>query len=372
MAGVVAGDTTELEVCRLGGRYAAIGRTAVLACALAVAVYQTPSPPLFAIAAGLVGWSAIFLRWGHHGGVVAADTGIVALLCLTQPWTVPPDALPDSTNWVLAVVSITAVAHQWHTGVAAGSALTAGLIGSHLTGVFLADSAILPVAGPLVLWTFGEAALSRGLFLLVRAAARAADHELAVREQARRDAAVAAARRADEREYLSLLHDTAAATLLAVGTGMADGSEPWLRAQAARDLAALRTRREPPTGAADLVDLLEEVVRASRLTVELTAPDTVSMPAMPAAAIRGAVHEALANVARHAGVDAATLTVHHTGDTVTVEIADRGRGFVPEQVSPHRRGVSSSIVRRMDRVGGRADVLTGPGDGTTVRVVWPA
>jgi len=237
---------------------------------------------------------------------------------------------------------------------------------------FLADSAILPVAGPLVLWTFGEAALSRGLFLLVRAAARAADHELAVREQARRDAAVAAARRADEREYLSLLHDTAAATLLAVGTGMADGSEPWLRAQAARDLAALRTRRELPTGAADLVDLLEEVVRESRLTVEVTAPDTVSMPAMPAAAIRGAVHEALANVARHAGVDAATMTVHHAGDTVTVEIADRGRGFVPEQVSPHRRGVSSSIVRRMDRVGGRADVLTESGDGTTVRVVWPA
>jgi signal transduction histidine kinase len=372
MIRAVGGDATESEVCRLGRRYAAVGRTAVLACAIAVAVYQTPSPLVFAIAVVSGGWSAVFLLRGPRGWVVAVDTGLIALLCLTQRWTVPPEALTDSTNWVLAAVSITAVAHQWYTGPVIGAVLTAVLLGAHLTGNHLADPSVLSLSAPLALWTLGEAGLSRGLFLLVRTGARAADHELAVSERTRRDAAVAAARRADEREYLSVLHDTAASTLLAVGTGMARGSEPWLRAQAARDLAVLDSRPETPGTEADLVDLLASVVRQSPVVVDMRAPRTVSMPGRPAAAIRSAVREALANVARHAGVDTASLTVDHTGGKVTVEVADQGRGFAPDLVSPHRRGVSSSIVRRMGQVGGRAVVLTEPGAGTRVRVEWPA
>jgi len=40
--------------------------------------------------------------------------------------------------------------------------------------------------------------------------------------------------------------------------------------------------------------------------------------------------EALANVARHAGVDAARLTMHVEPDEVYLSISDRGKGFDPK------------------------------------------
>ncbi|UVS78731.1 sensor histidine kinase [Actinokineospora sp. UTMC 2448] len=363
-----AGDATEVEVRRRGRRYAVTVRTVVLACAAAVAVYQTPVPLVVGVAVALIGWSAVFLVIGPRAWVVAVDTGVVVALCLAQRWTVPPEALSDSTNWVLAVVSITAVAHQWHTGTAAGATVTGVVLAAYLAGNFLADPAVLPVSAPLALWTLGEAGLSRGLFLLLRTGAQAADQELAVSERARRDAAVAAARRADEREHLALLHDTAASTLLAVGMGAADA--PWLRERARQDLAVLRDRPAPVAAVADLVELLAPVVRQSPVDVETRAPASVPLPAEVATAIRGAVREALANVARHAGVDTAVLTVDHADGRVAVEIADAGRGFRPDLVSPHRRGVASSIVRRIDHVGGRAAVETAPGAGTRVRLEW--
>jgi signal transduction histidine kinase len=76
-------------------------------------------------------------------------------------------------------------------------------------------------------------------------------------------------------------------------------------------------------------------------------------------------------VARHAGVGTAAITVASDNGVVTVEITDRGAGFAPEDVSPHRRGVSGSISERMTRAGGRATITTAPGAGTSVRLEWP-
>ncbi|WP_158843689.1 sensor histidine kinase [Saccharothrix deserti] len=371
---VPPGGVIEGELHGLGRRFAVFMRTAVLVCASGAAVVRASPdqrPLVVGVVAGLGAWSVLYTRFAFRRWMPVADTLVITLLCLTQRWTVPPDSLGDSTNWVLAVVSITAVAHQWFTTTTGGVLLATAVVVAHFAGNALAAPETWAVSVPVGLWTFGEAGLSRVLFLFVRAGARRADQAVAASEQTRLDAAVAAARRADEREHLAVLHDTAAATLLAVGSRMVDATEPWLAEQAARDLAALAARPEFPDGEADLVRLLDQVARHAPVAVRLRSPRTMPMRATRAAAISAAAREALTNVARHAGVDTAELSVERAGDLVTVEVADQGRGFAPERVPPHRRGVSQSIEQRMARVGGRAVVTTRPGAGTRVRLESP-
>ena len=51
---------------------------------------------------------------------------------------------------------------------------------------------------------------------------------------------------------------------------------------------------------------------------------------------------------------------------VTAYVRDRGKGFDLDAVEPGRVGVRESIIGRMARHGGRAEVHTAPGDGTEV------
>lgn len=363
---------TESELGRLGRHYAVLIRTAVVGCACAAALVQEPGLPVTIAVAGLGLWTAVYVRHSSSRWLLPADTLVIVALCLTQALVVPDGSLSDSTNWVLALVSITAVAHQWFTTATGAVLLTITITAAHLAGVLIAAPSVFTATVPIGLWTLAEATLSRILFLLVRTGARRADLAVAAIEAARRAAAVASARRADEREHLAVLHDTAAATLLAVGARMVTGTEPWLAGQAGRDLEALaaqRTRQEPAT--ADLVLVLDDLVHGGPVAVTVLAPATVPMPAAPAKAIAAATEEALRNVARHAGVDTAAITVAGDDGVVTVDITDRGAGFAPEDVSPHRRGVSGSISERMSRAGGRATITTAPGTGTRVRLEWP-
>ncbi|WP_158894844.1 sensor histidine kinase [Amycolatopsis anabasis] len=366
----------EREFERLGRKYAAASRTAVVAAASALALVVVP-PPHFAFAVVVVVslnlWSAVYcVRTALEptGWVLAADTGVIALVCLTAPWTETPSALNNSTGWVLVAASITAVAHQWHSTPVRGLATTAVIIAAYLGGSALAAESSWTAALPIGLWTLGEAALSRGLRVVLRSAARAADRGAARGERVRREAEIAAARRADERAHLAAIHDTVAATMLAIGTGMVSGKEPWLAERAAEDLRALAGRPDAPVGEVDLVELVGRVARRSPLSVEVRADGPVPLPAAPAVALCQSVGEALANVVRHAGVESATLRLERVTGGAVVEVADQGKGFNPDLVSPHRRGLSLSIVDRMTKVGGRAAIVAAPGRGTRVRLEW--
>jgi signal transduction histidine kinase len=81
--------------------------------------------------------------------------------------------------------------------------------------------------------------------------------------------------------------------------------------------------------------------------------------------------EALANAARHSGATSVSAYLEVEPDQVTVFVRDRGSGFDPDAVSPHRRGIADSIVGRMDRHGGKAVVRSELGEGTEVELVMP-
>lgn len=89
------------------------------------------------------------------------------------------------------------------------------------------------------------------------------------------------------------------------------------------------------------------------------------------AALVAAAREALVNAARHAGVQTVSLYAEVEPQQVSVFVRDRGAGFDPDSVEEQRHGVRGSIIGRMRRHGGRAEIRSAPGEGTEVRLTLP-
>jgi signal transduction histidine kinase len=86
-----------------------------------------------------------------------------------------------------------------------------------------------------------------------------------------------------------------------------------------------------------------------------------------AEAVLGAAREALLNAAKHAAEPGPIRVYAEIEDSsIEVFVRDRGPGFELARVPGDRRGVRESIVGRMERAGGRADVRSIPGVGTEV------
>jgi signal transduction histidine kinase len=90
------------------------------------------------------------------------------------------------------------------------------------------------------------------------------------------------------------------------------------------------------------------------------------------AALVAAAREALVNAARHAGVQTVSLYAEVEADELSVFVRDRGAGFDLATVEDTRHGVRGSIIGRMNRHGGKAEIRSAPGDGTEVRLTMPA
>jgi signal transduction histidine kinase/phage shock protein PspC (stress-responsive transcriptional regulator) len=88
-------------------------------------------------------------------------------------------------------------------------------------------------------------------------------------------------------------------------------------------------------------------------------------------ALVAAAREALVNAARHAKVQTISLYAEAEPDQLSVFVRDRGAGFDPSTVEDSRHGVRGSIIGRMRRHGGRAEIRSEPGDGTEVRLTLP-
>jgi phage shock protein PspC (stress-responsive transcriptional regulator)/signal transduction histidine kinase len=86
-----------------------------------------------------------------------------------------------------------------------------------------------------------------------------------------------------------------------------------------------------------------------------------------AEAVLGATREALLNAAKYAPEPGPIRVYAEVEEgSIDVFIRDRGPGFELASVPSDRRGVRESIVGRMERAGGRAEVRAIPGGGTEV------
>lgn len=89
-------------------------------------------------------------------------------------------------------------------------------------------------------------------------------------------------------------------------------------------------------------------------------------------ALVAAGREAARNAALHAGVDTVDVYLEVEPERVSLFVRDRGCGFDPASVPPDRRGLADSVVSRVRRHGGSAEVRSTPGDGTEIELWVPS
>lgn len=88
-------------------------------------------------------------------------------------------------------------------------------------------------------------------------------------------------------------------------------------------------------------------------------------------ALVAASTEAMTNAARHSGDGAISVYVELDESQAVAYIRDHGKGFVLEAVPQDRRGITESVVGRMERNGGTATIESTPDEGTEVQLRMP-
>ena len=120
-----------------------------------------------------------------------------------------------------------------------------------------------------------------------------------------------------------------------------------------------------------LTAALRSYVSRLPLTARFTcAPEP--FPRLPAEVESSAyflVGEAVTNSLKHSGASEIAVSARVEGERLVVEVADDGRGFLPEDV--HGRGGLLHMEDRARSLGGRLEISSEPGRGTTVAASFP-
>jgi PAS domain S-box-containing protein len=189
---------------------------------------------------------------------------------------------------------------------------------------------------------------------------------------------------AERRRLERNLHDGAQQRLVALSLALrlAQGklvSDPVradaILSEAAAELAlALQELRELARGIhpamlteRGLQAALESLAERSPVLVELDVDPGERLAEPVEAAAFYVASEALANVAKYAHANAVTVTVKRGGGRVAIAISDDGIGGADSGRGSGLRG----LVDRVEALGGRLDVTSVPGRGTSVRAELP-
>ncbi|MEX1078622.1 MAG: ATP-binding protein [Homoserinimonas sp.] len=182
----------------------------------------------------------------------------------------------------------------------------------------------------------------------------------------------------------SIVHDSVLTTLLSA----AKAQEPESKAMAARmandAIGHLQTEASTPavdSGDVKVSDLAERIsLAASTLSSHIdvrggnVGDAEVSAPA--AEALYSASLQAMVNSLQHAGAGDGVVHWVRVGNTngngVLIEVGDTGRGFSFEDVPVERLGLRVSIIDRVSNAGGAVDIDSVEGEGTAIRLIWPA
>jgi signal transduction histidine kinase/phage shock protein PspC (stress-responsive transcriptional regulator) len=198
------------------------------------------------------------------------------------------------------------------------------------------------------------------------------------------DERLARAREAERADIAAHLHDSVLQTLALI-RAQADDADAVARMARAQE-RELREwlyddRREPGTSlAAELRALVAEVEdgragqgpdrgAAGPVAVEVVVVGDCP-PTEATTALLQATREALVNAVAH-GRPPVTVYLEVSDAAAEVFVRDRGDGFDMATIAPDRFGVRESILGRVRRRGGTAEVSSRPGWGTEVRLRMP-
>lgn len=88
-------------------------------------------------------------------------------------------------------------------------------------------------------------------------------------------------------------------------------------------------------------------------------------------ALVSAASEALVNAAKHSGSERLSLYFEAEEEQLSVFVTDYGKGFDQSAVSEDRKGITQSILGRVERAGGKVEINSEPGEGTEVILRMP-
>ncbi len=114
----------------------------------------------------------------------------------------------------------------------------------------------------------------------------------------------------------------------------------------------------------------------SQIDVEcLACVQETYLPEIVHVAIYRVVQEALNNARKHAGAARVGVRLASRDGTVTLDITDDGQGFDPNlegQKTAVGKGLGLDSMReRVEVTGGRYELRSQPGQGTTISASWP-
>ncbi|UYN83911.1 MAG: histidine kinase [Microcella sp.] len=344
-------------------------------------------PSLLILLAGQAGALVMVGRSGHVGWVVLTMVLGFATLALAQlPWGQSSSvALPISLA-PLGAAGLGALGMVLSESTGRWLLWAAGTLGSSLlvasagpTRGLVSTPAIATLAGWVITLIIGLWVTVGVQRAMMRIENIGRSHHL------ERQASETEAQR---RQGARLLHDTVLATLTLLAHSGVGVSEHALREQAREDAHLLRQLRLgstpmpqfsgvyslEPVAQTPLGTTLESVKQRflrMGLSVRWHGTGQVLLPSDVLDAFLLALAECLENVRRHAGVDAADVTITQTDDRLRAVVTDAGVGFDPESIATERLGFTESVVARLRDVGGDARVFSTPGAGTTVILEVP-
>ena len=184
------------------------------------------------------------------------------------------------------------------------------------------------------------------------------------------------AREAERAEIAAHLHDSVLQTLALIQQRSEPGSEVARLARGQeRELREWLFRTADGAGPEEGTEIAASLrAHAAGLEAEHAVRFEVVVVGVGGTApepIVAAAKEAMLNAARHAGGEA-TVYIETGQDRISVDVTDRGPGLDPEALPEGRMGVRESILGRMERAGGTARIVAGPGGaGTSVRLSLP-
>jgi signal transduction histidine kinase len=181
--------------------------------------------------------------------------------------------------------------------------------------------------------------------------------------------------RTEERaEMAAHLHDSVLQTLALIQRAPAQREMASLARTQERELRAWLYGRAPTLAGARLRDAIDamagRIEREQQVKVEAIVVGDSDLDERTGALV-AAVGEATLNAARHSGATEVSVYVEAEDDTTSAFVRDLGSGFDPDTVAADRRGIADSIVGRLERHGGTAQVTSRPGTGTEVVMRLP-
>jgi signal transduction histidine kinase len=280
----------------------------------------------------------------------------------------------------------------WRGPFTVALATVVAIVGSGWHGDWTVGGIVGPIIGAAVAVLIGA-----GYHSLQR---EAAEREQLVAELVATRAELArqerAAGAAQERARLARdIHDTLAQGLSSIQmllqaaeradpTGPAAGHVQLALATTADNLAEARSlvRELTPAPLADagLVAALRRLAQTqwqqTDLTVAIDADEAIELPMATQAALLRVTQGAMANVLQHSRATHATVRLTRRTDVVLLSVTDDGVGFDVGRSQPPVGGPDSfglaAARTRVEQLGGRLQLATAPGRGTTVTVELPA